>query len=101
MTSERGPNLTLLSVLACIGILGWSAKKPDSTSRWMGGASLPNWALQQSPCLDLELDPKLLQCVLNVHGSNSFVCGKNCLNFDKLGSKCSSRKVQQNCAISF
>jgi hypothetical protein len=40
---------------------------------------------QFSPCLDPEL----------------FVCGKNCPNFDKLSSKCSSRKVQQNCAISF
>jgi hypothetical protein len=41
--------------------------------------------------------PELLQCAC----SNSFVCGKNYPNFDKLGSKCLSRKVKQNCAISF
>jgi hypothetical protein len=30
-----------------------------------------------------------------------FFSAKNCLKNDKLDSKCSSRKVQQNCAISF
>jgi hypothetical protein len=30
-----------------------------------------------------------------------FLFGKNYPNIDQLGLKCSSRKVQQNCAISF
>ena len=36
-----------------------------------------------------------------VLNSISFLFGKNYLNFVKLGLKCSSRKVQQNCVISF
>jgi hypothetical protein len=45
--------------------------------------------------------PELKECVINAYCSISFLFGKNCPNFDKLDLKCSSRKVQQSCVISF